>query len=48
MNLYIDSHTFHYEMENLLRAFFVYDKINVIKEYDGTIDVELPSLYAFG
>ena len=34
MNLYIDSHTFHYEMENLLRAFFVYDKINVIKEYD--------------
>lgn len=34
MNLYIDSHTFHYEMENLLRAFFVYDKINVIKEYE--------------
>lgn len=37
MNLYIDSHTFHYEMENLLRAFFVYDKINVIKEYDQLI-----------
>ena len=34
MNLYINNHTFHYEMENLVRAFFVYDKISVIKEYD--------------
>ncbi len=33
MNLYIDNHTFHYEMENLLRAFFPYDKISVYKEY---------------
>ena len=24
------------------------DLSNVIKEYDGTTDVELPSLYAFG
>ncbi len=34
MNLYIDSHTFHYEMENLIRAFFPYDKITVTKEYE--------------
>ena len=34
MNLYINNHTFHYEMENLVRSFFVYDKISVIKEYD--------------
>ena len=34
MNLYIDNHSFHYEMENLLRAFFPYDKIIVTKEYD--------------
>ncbi len=38
MNLYIDGHTFHYEMENLLRAFFVYDKITVLKEYDTFIE----------
>lgn len=37
MNLYIDNHTFHYEMENLLRAFFMYDKITVIKESDDPI-----------
>lgn len=37
MNLYIDNHSFHYEMENLLRAFFPYDKITVLKEYD-TLD----------
>lgn len=35
MNLYIDSHTFHYEMENLVRAFFPYDKITVLKEYES-------------
>lgn len=34
MNLYIDSHLFHYEMENLVRAFFPYDKITVTKEYE--------------
>lgn len=34
MNLYIDSHSFHYEMENLVRAFFPYDKIAVIKEFE--------------
>ncbi len=34
MNLYIDKHSFHYEMEKLIRAFFPYEKINVIKEYE--------------
>lgn len=34
MNLYIDNHSFHYEMEKLIRAFFPYDKINVFKEYE--------------
>ena len=34
MNLYIENHTFHYEMENLVRAFFPYEKIEVKKEYD--------------
>lgn len=34
MNLYIKNHTFHYEMENLVRAFFPYEKIEVKKEYD--------------
>ncbi len=33
MNLYIDNHSFHYEMENLARAFFPYEKITVTKEY---------------
>lgn len=32
MNLYIQNHSFHYEMENLIRAFFPYDKITVTKE----------------
>ena len=35
MNLYIDGHLFHYEMENLVRAFFPYDKITVTKEYEN-------------
>lgn len=35
MNLYIDNHTFHYEMENLTRAFFPYEKINVTREYEA-------------
>ncbi len=32
MNLYIDNHSFHYEMENLTRAFFPYEKINVLHD----------------
>lgn len=35
MNLYIDSHTFHYEMENLLRAFYPIEKITVLHETDN-------------
>ena len=35
MKLYIKNHTFHYEMENLIRLFFPNEKIEVIKEnYD--------------
>lgn len=33
MNLYIENHTYHYEMENLLRAFFPFEKINVFKDW---------------
>lgn len=35
MNLYIDSHAFHYEMENLLRAFYPYEKITVLHDFDN-------------
>ncbi len=35
MNLYIENHSFHYEMENLLRAFFPYEKINAIREFEN-------------
>ncbi len=35
MNLYIENHIYHYEMENLLRAFFPFEKINVIKEWEA-------------
>lgn len=34
MNLYIDNHTFHYEMENLCRAFLFTEDVTVIREYD--------------
>lgn len=32
MTIYIDNHSFHYEMENLVRLFFPNDKINVTSE----------------
>ena len=32
MTIYIDNHSFHYEMENLVRLFFPNDKINVTNE----------------
>lgn len=38
MNLYIDSHTFHYEMENLLRAFYPYEKITVLHKFDNLME----------
>ena len=34
MNLYIDNHRFHYEMENLCRAFLFDEDVTVIYEYD--------------
>ena len=34
MNLYIDNHTFHYEMENLCRAFLFTEDVAVFHEYD--------------
>ena len=34
MNLYIDNHKFHYEMENLCRAFLFTEDVAVIHEYD--------------
>lgn len=32
MNVYIENHSFAYEMENVVRLFFPNDKLNVIKE----------------
>ncbi len=32
MNLYIDNHKFHYELENLTRLFYPNEKINVIND----------------
>ena len=34
MNLYIHDHKYHYEMENLARAFFFAEEVRVIHEYD--------------
>ncbi len=34
MNLYIHNHKYHYEMENLTRAFYFADDVKVIHEYD--------------
>ncbi|MBQ3265783.1 MAG: coproporphyrinogen dehydrogenase HemZ [Ruminococcus sp.] len=34
MNLYIDNHQFHYEMENLCRAFLFTEDVAVIHEYN--------------
>ena len=35
MNLYIDNHKFHYEMENLCRAFLFTEEVRVFHEYDS-------------
>lgn len=34
MNLYIDNHKFHYEMENLCRAFLFTEDVAVFHEYE--------------
>ena len=41
MNIYIINNPFHYEIENLTRAFFNYEKMNVIK-CDKNVNRELP------
>lgn len=38
MNLYIKNHSFHYEMENLIRLFFPNEKITVIKEIPEVLE----------
>lgn len=43
MKLYIKNHTFHYEMENLIRLFFPNEKITVIKEVPKVL--EQPYVY---
>lgn len=35
MNLYINNHKYHYEMENLTRAFFFADEVTVLHQYDS-------------
>ena len=35
MNLYINNHPYHYEMENLTRAFFFGEDVKVIHEYSA-------------
>ena len=35
MNLYIDNHKFHYEMENLCRAFLFTEEVAVLHEYEA-------------
>lgn len=35
MNLYIDNHKYHYEMENLCRAFLFTEEVAVIHEYES-------------
>ncbi|MBQ4569359.1 MAG: coproporphyrinogen dehydrogenase HemZ, partial [Ruminococcus sp.] len=44
MNLYTINHKFHYELENLTRAFFPNEKINVIQSDVAPIEVESPSV----
>lgn len=41
MNLYINNHGFHYELENLARLFFPNEKINVIK---NSVDYKAPCI----
>ena len=35
MNLYIDNHKYHYEMENLCRAFLFTEEVAVLHEYEA-------------
>lgn len=38
MKLYIKNHSFHYEMENLIRLFFPNEKITVVKELPDVLE----------
>ncbi len=38
MNLYIHNHKYHYEMENLTRAFFFADDVRVLHEYEELVE----------
>lgn len=38
MNLYIDHHPYHYEMENLCRAFLFDEDVKVYREYDDVAE----------
>lgn len=38
MNLYICNHKYHYEMENLTRAFFFAEDVRVIREYEEPVE----------
>ena len=43
MNLYINNHSFHYELENLTRVFFPNEKITVINTQEKAF--ESPYIY---
>lgn len=37
MKIYIENHSFHYEIENLVRVFFPNEKLEVIKDHPDEI-----------
>ena len=39
MILRVINHSFHYEMENLCRVFYPYEKIKVVRDYDGENEI---------
>ena len=56
MKIFIDNHPFHYEIENIARLFFPYEKLEVIKgnskEKDGeyiltTVDSKISVIAVF-
>lgn len=46
MKIYIDNHSFHYELENLTRLFFPNEKIEIVKEFENSL-MEMPYIYTF-
>ena len=44
MKIYIKNHPFHYEIENITRLFFPYEKLQVVK-FDGNEITEYESPY---